>query len=129
MKYFSFNNESNDVFKLIVKKSNHLAKGKKRIELIHVPGRTGDLIVSDGSRENLNIEIQCYLDAVNDTLVNYINKIDEWLNDHEGYKPLVFHDGTKFLAVFTGQICTEKICDSLGELTLNFSAIPFDSEV
>ncbi len=123
-KEFTFNGISSRKFNLKVKKSNHLSKAKKRIELIEIPGRTGDLIVSDGSRENLNLEIVVYLDARDLNTKEYSDRIDEWLNGHEGYKPIVFDDGTKLDAVFIGQIDFENIVKNFEEVVLLFSAKP-----
>ena len=124
MKEFTFNGVSSRNFNLKVKKSNHLSKAKKRIELIEIPGRTGDLIVSDGSRENLNLEIVVYLDARDLNTKEYSDRIDEWLNGHEGYKPIVFDDGTELDAVFIGQIDFENIVKNFEEIVLLFSAKP-----
>ena len=124
MKEFTFNGVSSRSFNLKVKKSNHLSKAKKRIELIEIPGRTGDLIVSDGSRENLNLEIVVYLDARSLNTKTLADKLDEWLNGHEGYKPIIFDDGTKLDAVFIGQIDFENIVKNFEEVVLLFSAKP-----
>ena len=125
-KEFTFNGVSSRNFNLKVKKSNHLSKAKKRIELIEIPGRTGDLIISDGSRENLNLEIVVYLDARNFSTKEYANRIDDWLNGHEGYKPIVFDDGVKLDAVFIGQIDFENIVKNFEEVVLLFSAKPYE---
>ena len=124
MKEFTFNGVSSRNFNLKVKKSNHLSKAKKRIELIEIPGRTGDLIVSDGSRENLNLEIVVYLDARDLNTKEYSDRIDEWLNGHEGYKKLIFDDGTILDAIFIGQIDFENIVKNFEEIVLLFSAKP-----
>lgn len=123
-KEFTFNGISSRKFNLKVKKSNHLSKAKKRIELIEIPGRTGDLIVSDGSRENLNLEIVVYLDARDLNTKEYSDRIDEWLNGHEGYKKLIFDDGTILDAIFIGQIDFENIVKNFEEIVLLFSAKP-----
>lgn len=123
-KEFTFNGVSSRDFNLRVKRSNHLSKSKKRIELIEIPGRTGDLIISDGSRENLNLEIVVYLDARDFSTKEYADRIDDWLNGHEGYKPIVFDDGTELDAVFIGQIDFENIVKNFEEIVLLFSAKP-----
>ena len=124
MKEFTFNGVSSRKFNLKVKKSNHLSKAKKRIELIEIPGRTGDLIISDKSRENLNLEIVVYLDARDSSTKEYADRIDDWLNGHEGYKPIIFDDGTELDAVFIGQIDFENVVKNFESILLSFSAKP-----
>ena len=61
--HFTFNNISSETFGLKVKSTNHLSLPAKKIESIEIPGRTGNLIIDDGSRRNLSIEVVCYLDC------------------------------------------------------------------
>ena len=51
--YFTFNGTSSERYGLKVKNSNHLSRPAKKIESISVPGRTGNLIIDDGSRLHL----------------------------------------------------------------------------
>lgn len=127
---FKFNNISNEKYSLKYKESNHKSKPSKRIEFEAIPGRTGDLIISDGSRENLQLEIICYIDGRKEKDLNELsNEIDQWLNGHEGYKPLIFSDGIKFLAVYTGQINIDTIIKNFGEIRLVFSCKPYEEEI
>lgn len=123
-KEFTFNGKSSREFNLKVKKSNHLSKPKKRIELQEIPGRTGNLVIYDGSRENLNLNIEVYLDARSSNTKTFADKLDDWLNGHEGYKPLIFDDGTELDAVFIGQIDFDNIVKNFESILLSFSAKP-----
>ena len=60
--YFTFNGTSSERYGLKVKNSNHLSRPAKKIESISVPGRTGNLIIDDGSKENLVILILSCID-------------------------------------------------------------------
>lgn len=128
--YFEFDGINSKIYKLEVETSNHLSKPKKKIEFVSIPGRTGDLIVDDGSYENLTINLGCFIDASNkDELKHLIDEIDKWLQNKSGYKSLIFDDGTKFLATLTSGIDTDKLTSDFADLKISFSCIPFDSEV
>ncbi|MDK0734736.1 hypothetical protein P7A61_04040 [Clostridium perfringens] len=119
---FAFNNILSTTHEIIVTKDNHLDKAKRNIELIKIPGRTGDLIFDDGSEENLIIVIECVVDATKQCDLNIkIDVIENWLKQ-DGYKPLVFlEDNTVFNAIFIGEIKPKLIAANLAELTLEFS--------
>lgn len=119
---FAFNNILSSTHEIIVTKDNHLDKAKRNIELIKIPGRTGDLIIDDRSEENLIIVIECVVDATKKgDLKIKIDVIENWLKQ-DGYKPLVFlEDNTVFNAIFIGEIKPKLIAANLAELTLEFS--------
>lgn len=126
---FWFNLKSCKLFNLTVKESNHLSKAQKRIELVHIPGRSDELIVSDGCRDNLKVEVVCNIDGSrNKSLKQLSDDIDLWINGHEGYKVLEFDDGTKFLAVFIGQLDIKKIVRNFAEVKLIFSCKEYKEE-
>ena len=57
---FTINSKTNKDFNFKVKSSNHLLRPRKRLEFISIPGRTGDLILEDNSRENFNLIIEVF---------------------------------------------------------------------
>ena len=67
---FTINNKTNKDFNFKVKSSNHLTKSSKKLEFISIPGRTGDLIIDDNSRENFNLIIEGYIDGRDSNLKN-----------------------------------------------------------
>lgn len=119
---FLFNDISSRIFYLIVKKSNHLSIAKKKLEFIEVEGRTDNLVIDDGSREMLDIEIECVIDFRDVDKRIYAMGLDEWLNGHSGYKSLKFEDGTELKAIFVSQLDFEKITKNFSEILLQFKA-------
>ena len=119
---FTINNKTNKDFSFKVKSSNHLTKSKKKLEFISIPGRTGDLIIDEGARENFNLVIEGYLDGRRYSLKEYCDSLDKWLNSTKGYQEIIFDDGTILKAVFIGDINPTEIVKNFGELTLEFSA-------
>ena len=123
---FILNDKSNKDFNFKIKETNHLLRPKKRLEFVSIPGRTGDLIIDEGSRENFNLVITGYLDVKGDVrgleLIEVINELDKWLNSTTGYQTMEFDDGTILKVVFTGDIDPQYIVKNFSEITLEFSA-------
>ena len=81
---FTFNNKSSRDFNIKIKKSNHLSIPRRKFEFIEVQGRTDNLIIDEGSREMLDIEIEAYIDCREDNTYSYALRLDEWLNSSNG---------------------------------------------
>lgn len=119
---FTINNKTNKDFNFKVKSSNHLLRPKKRLEFISIPGRTGDLILDDNSRENFNLVIEGYIDGRKSSLKTLTEQLDLWLNSSKGYQSITFDDGTVLKAVLISEIDVNEVVKNFGELTLEFSA-------
>ena len=119
---FTINNKTNKDFNFKVKASNHLTKPKKKLEFISIPGRTGDLILDEGARENFNLVIEGYIDARETNLKTLCDNLDNWLNSTTGYQTITFDDGTVLKAVLISEIDPNEIVKNFGELSLEFSA-------
>ena len=119
---FTINNKTNKDFNFKVKASNHLIKPKKKLEFISIPGRTGDLILDEGARENFNLVIEGYIDARETNLKTLCDNLDNWLNSTTGYQTITFDDGTVLKAVLISEIDTVEVVKNFGELSLEFSA-------
>ena len=119
---FTINNKTNKDFNFKVKSSNHLTKSKKKLEFISIPGRTGDLIIDEGARENFNLVIEGYIDARETNLKTLCDSLDNWLNSTTGYQTIAFDDGTALKAVLISEINPIEVVKNFGELSLEFSA-------
>ena len=119
---FTINNKTNKDFNFKVKSSNHLLRPRKRLEFISIPGRTGDLILDDNSRENFNLVIEGYIDGRKSSLKTLSEQLDLWLNSSKGYQSIAFDDGTVLKAVLISEIDINEVVKNFGELTLEFSA-------
>ena len=120
---FTINNKTNKDFNFKVKSSNHLTKPRKKLEFVSIPGRTGDLIIDEGARENFNLVIEGYIDTrESDNLVELCNSLDLWLNSTTGYQTITFDDGTVLKAVLINEISPVEVVKNFGELSLEFSA-------
>ena len=119
---FTFNNKSSRDFNIKIKKSNHLSIPRRKLEFIEVQGRTDNLIIDEGSREMLDIEIEAYIDCRNEDTYSYALRLDEWLNSSNGYQDLIFDDNTNLKAIFVGQIDFNSITKNFEEILLQFKA-------
>ena len=119
---FTINSKTNKDFNFKVKSSNHLLRPRKRLEFISIPGRTGDLILDDNSRENFNLVIEGYIDGRKSNLKTLTEQLDLWLNSSKGYQNITFDDGTVLKAVLISEIDINEVVKNFGELTLEFSA-------
>ena len=118
---FTFNGISSNSFNILIEDTNIYSKGKKRIEFIQVPGRTGDLLVYDNSRENIKIFLDCSIQVELEDKPQLLNRLDNWLNGHEGYKELVFSNGIKYKAIFIGELNLPTTESFITDFTLEFS--------
>ena len=119
---FTINEKTNKDFNFKVKSSNHLTKSKKKLEFISIPGRTGDLIIDEGARENFNLVIEGYIDARGTNLKTLCDSLDNWLNSTTGYQTITFDDGTVLKVVLISEINPTEVVKNFGELSLEFSA-------
>ena len=119
---FTFNNKSSRDFNIKIKKSNHLSIPRKKLEFIEVQGRTDNLVIDEGSREMLDIEIEAYIDCRDSNTKTYALRLDEWLNGANGYSNLTFNDGVTLKAIFVGQIDFDEVVKNFNEILLQFKA-------
>ena len=119
---FTFNGVSSRNFNIKVKNSNHLSVPRRKLEFIEVQGRSDNLIIDEGCREMLDIELEVYIDCRSADTRTYAIKLDEWLNGVEGYKNLLFDDGTSLKAIFVGQLDFNSIVLNFNEVLLQFKA-------
>lgn len=119
---FTFNGVSSRDFNIKVKQSNHLSIPRKKLEFIEVQGRTDNLIIDEGCREMLDIQLECFIDCRSENTRQYAMGLDNWLNSSAGYKELKFDDGTILKAIFVGQIDFNEIVKNFNEILLQFKA-------
>ena len=119
---FTFNNANSKDFNIKIKSSNHLSIPRKKLEFIEVQGRTDNLIIDEGAREMLDLEIEVYIDCRDLDTKTYALRLDEWLNSINGYSNLIFDDGVELKAIFVGQIDFNEIVKNFNEIFLQFKA-------
>lgn len=118
---FSFNGINASIYYVILGENNHLDKPVRKIELITIPGRSDPLIVSDGTKENLILNMTLYIEDKNNIgVANLISQVESWLLLDE-YKDLIFSDGVKFKAIAITGLTTEIFTDNILIANISFS--------
>lgn len=121
--HFTYNGISSEIYNLKIKSSNHLSRAAKKIESIEIPGRTGNLIIDDGSLQNKQIELVCTLDCRQYENIHVVAKqIGDWLQGPIGYQTLTMSDGMSFKAVCTNQIDINQLLKHFAEVSIRFDA-------
>lgn len=125
--FFTFNGISSKTHNLKCKEISHFSFAAKSYESIKVPGRTGNLLIDDGSKENKIIPIIAYLDLreENDKKL-FVSNIRKWLIGHIGYKSLVFDDGVQYEAIVSGEVAFEEIFKDYYKISINFECVEVD---
>ena len=141
--YFTFNGIGSKEYSLKCKEISHLSFAAKSYESIKIPGRTGNLIIDDGSYENKIIPVIAYLDMrsipIEKPIVGWdttdpenltpiygenkkdrINNIHRWLLGEVGYKELVFDDKFTYNAIVNGEVTFIELFADYFEITINF---------
>ena len=124
-KNFTFNGTSSTSKNLKCKDISHLSFAVKSYESIKIPGRTGNLIIDDGSYENKSVEVVAYLDLRGKTAAQKktaINDIKTWLIGPKGYKALKFDDTIQYQAICKAVDISEAFNDYL-EISISFEAV------
>lgn len=116
---FRYNNKQSSDLNIIVISTNHLDRFKKRKEFIPIPGRIGDLVIVDGSYDNLNLEIKCVIEDT-ESIDDRLNYIEEWLETNN-YSLLEFDNGINFNAIFVEISEVREIIENVVECKIVFS--------
>ena len=121
---FTFNGVSSTTHGLKCKEINHFTFSSKSYESIKVPGRTGNLLVDDGSYENKVIPVTAYLDLRTvENKKTVVNNIKKWLIGHIGYKTLTFDDTVEYQAIVNGEVTFTELFTNYYEIEINFECV------
>ena len=85
MSYFVFGSINSLNFNTIVADSNQFDGARKSVEKIKVPGRNGELSISDGSYENIEIIYTAYIKG---DVKRNVDALKAALNSQSGYLKL-----------------------------------------
>ena len=124
-KYFVFNGKKSSDFDVWASGLNIFHSPGRRIERIQVPGRNGELLIEDGSFENVELEFKdCFIP--NHFSENFTN-LSNYLNRQKGYQRLELSwlpDEYRLAAFHGGIEATLKNWDGRGKFDLTFNCKP-----
>ena len=144
--YFTFNNISCKTYGLKCKEISHLSFAAKSYESIKVPGRTGNLLIDDGSYQNKEVFVEAYLDMrqipIERPIIDYdltdtnnpipiygenredrIAAIKQWLIGHVGYKELTFDDKFTYQAIVKDTVQLEEVFTDFYSVAITFECV------
>lgn len=124
-KYFVFNGKKSSDFGVWASELGLLESPAKRVEVIEVAGRNGDIIIEDGSYENVKLKFKdCFM--IEDFSKNF-NRLKAFLYKQKGYQRLEtpWLPDEYRLAAFEGDIDpTVRVWEGFGKFDLTFNCKP-----
>jgi len=124
-KYFVFNGKKSSDFGVWASELSLMESPAKKVEIIEVAGRNGDIIIEDGSYENVDLKFKdCFI--INDFAKNF-SRLKAYLYRQKGYKRLEtpWLPDEYRLAEFDGDISpTIRVWEGFGKFDITFNCKP-----
>lgn len=124
-KYFVFNGKKSSDFGVWASELGLLESPAKRAEIIEVAGRNGDIIIEDGSYENVKMKFKdCFMI---DNFAKTYNDLKAFLYKQKGYQRLEtpWLPDEYRLAAFEGNISpTVRVWEGFGKFDVTFNCKP-----
>ena len=94
--------------------------------MIHIPGRNGDLVIDNGSYQNVNRTYDIAVGNVEKDFTELANRIAEWLHSASGYARLEDSYEPEYyrMALFKDEVDIENILQHAGRTTVEFNCKP-----
>lgn len=131
MGIITFNGKSSSSFGITVECYPSPNRPARRGTVLQIPGRNGNLVIEDGTYENVTLKFDVYLSAEPANLYDRAAAVADWLLGSSGYQRLTteYEPDIFRLARFAGPLDIEAILNSHGRATLEFDCYPqrFDS--
>lgn len=98
----------------------------KDYEVIHIPGRNGDLVIDNGSYQNVNRQYQIAFGDLDKDFTGMANAVAEWLHSASGYARLEDSYEPEYyrMAMFQDEAAVENILQHAGRATIDFNCKP-----
>ena len=121
--YFIFAGKSSLDFRVRISGNGTHHAPERHIETVIVPGRNGDLTISD---ERFGTVDQSYDGFIVDDFMDNYSGLVNWLLSHRGNQRLEdsYHPDEFRMATFAGPIDPETVMDEAGKFTLTFKCQP-----
>ena len=121
--YFVYGGTSSASFNFIITENDNLNSFENDFETVSIPGRHGDLILSNNRKKNKEINIEAYIDLEGLGNAQTVAKnIKQWLQGEVKYKTLTFsNDLTVYEAVVVGAIEIVEEIEGLLNISFKFS--------
>ncbi len=126
MGIITFNGKSSSSFGITVERYPSPNRPARRGAVLQIPGRNGNLVIEDGTYENVTLKFDVYLSAEPANLYDRAAAVADWLLGSSGYQRLTteYEPDIFRLARFAGPLDIEAILNSHGRATLEFDCYP-----
>ena len=88
MGVITFNGVSSERFGILVELEPNYEYPERDYELVHVPGRNGDIVIDKGSYKNVTRSYYLAVGKLDQNFVDMANNISKWLHSASGYARL-----------------------------------------
>lgn len=121
-----FNGKSSDEIGIKVEKFPNYDIPEKDYDIIHVPGRNGDIVIDTGSYKNITRKYQISVATYGNEFYKTINSVAEWLHSSPGYAILEdsYEPDYYRIAFYRETNSIENIFDEAGRATISFECKP-----
>lgn len=98
----------------------------KDYEIVHVPGKNGDIVLDKGSFKNVARSYQVAVGSLEEDFTTQVNRISEWLHSASGYARLEDSYEPEYyrLAMYEESNIIKNILGQAGRTTINFNCKP-----
>lgn len=121
-----FNDISSRDYDIQVEKLPDYEIPEKDYDIIHVPGRNGDVIIDKGSYKNTLRRYQLSVGSLTKDFVSMANAISEWLHSASGYARLEDSYEPEYyrMAIYKDSGLIENLLGSAGRTSIAFNCKP-----
>lgn len=121
-----FNDISSRDYDIQVEKLPDYETPEKDYDIIHVPGRNGDVIIDKGSYKNTLRRYQLSVGSLTKDFVSMANAISEWLHSASGYARLEDSYEPEYyrMAIYKDSGLIENLLGSAGRTSIAFNCKP-----
>jgi len=121
-----FNGSSSKDYGIQVENPPGYHTPERDYEMVHIPGRNGDLIIDNGSYKNVNKSYNIAFGKVDGDFTLMASQVASWLNSAEGYARLEdsYEPDYYRMASFKNSLDIENILSQAGRVTIDFDCKP-----
>lgn len=126
MGVITYNGIASTVYDIHVETPPEYTMAEKDYEVIHIPGKSGDLFIDKGSYKNVERSYVISVGAVDGNYAKMANNISKWLHSAVGYARLEdsYEPDYYRMAVYEEENSIENILGQAGRTTVSFNCKP-----
>lgn len=121
-----FNGQSTKDLNIVVEQPPSYQMPEKDYDVTHIPGRNGDIVIDNGSYQNVTRSYEIAIGELDGDFATMANSISEWLHSASGYVRLEdsYEPSYYRLAYYSDSVEVENILSNAGKCTIDFNCKP-----